>query len=377
MALIEFPNKRGVLFIALYGIPYGSFPNTQSNVINAVGESIAFIGRLYLESGPGTSKVFSSAGAKIYARAASVTFANGSTNFRAGIQDVSLTTGLEDGTYDVQGNFTGGGGGVANGMNEWAMGSGTKTITHGDLIAVVLELTARGGADSIGIVTPAVGVTGNLIFPYCTTDTGGGPVKIKTLPQVITESDDGTLGWFGSESWAGGALQIASFNVDSTPDEYALVFEIPYKIEINALNGIITIGASAAAELILYSDPLGTPVAERVITIDPDVVAGTSFGLFEEQITAYELQASTKYAIALRPTTTNNVAITGPTFGSGNGHLRRVTIWGTNASLYTRTGNTGAFGSEDTENIPALGFMANKIDNGAGGGGGLNLYAIE
>lgn len=74
MALVTLGNRRGVLITPMIGLPVGGTVAGVQNTINAVGESVAFIGRLQLETGPGTSKVFSSAGSKIYGRTASTIF---------------------------------------------------------------------------------------------------------------------------------------------------------------------------------------------------------------------------------------------------------------------------------------------------------------
>jgi hypothetical protein len=120
-------------------------------------------------------------------------------------------------------------------------------------------------------------------------------------------------------------------------------------------------------EAILYSDPLGTPVAERTITVDADFL-GLGFAYEEEFSSLYTLLANTPYAIALRPTTTNTLAYTQLNFGSGNAILRTPLLFGTTCYKATRTDQTGAFGSADTTIIPLFGVRVVGFDDAVGGG---------
>ena len=70
-------------------------------------------------------------------------FSNGSTNLRIGLQDVTPATGFEDGTFDVYADLVGGTDTIAEDVIlATPMESGTKTVTHGDLLAIAIEMTA-------------------------------------------------------------------------------------------------------------------------------------------------------------------------------------------------------------------------------------------
>lgn len=361
MASQSLYNLQGMLLTPAPNNPE-FLATVSNNTIDAAGESVSFIGHMLLSSGPGTTKTISSSNGKIHWRpGASPTFANGSTNLRIGIQDVGAT-GLEDGTFDVQADLVGGTDTItASVINSTAMESGTKDIAHGDLVAVSFEFTARAGSDSI-IVT-RTGTSG--IMPYCTEDTGSGPVKRAALPLVTVEFNDGTLGWFSNDSTVWNHGVSTAFGSSSTPDEYALVFRLPFPATAIGLYARMSaVAATDDFEAILYSDPLGTPVAQRTITQDADLTGlGQSY---ERSITAYSLLAATDYAVAIRPTTANTLSLTQIDYGSA-GHLRGATTLGTNWYLGTRTNQTGAF-TPNTNILPLLGVRLLAFDDGAGGG---------
>lgn len=366
MTLQSFPNSWGTIIMPSAGFP-GDYATTSNTTINAAGESLTFIGRCFLTTGPGTSKVISSAGGKIYFKTGTVTLADAGTTLRVGIQDVAAT-GLEDGTFDVYGDYTSAGAPTANAINSKAMSSGTKTINHGDLIAISIELTTWITPDSIVLERGPATPTSSM--PYVTQDTTGTPVRNNQLPICTIEFDDGTMGWLGLNSFAHIAGPSSAFHLDSTPDEHALVFQIPFKVSCSG--AILSLSALAVTddfEIILYSDPLGTPVASRTVVVDADLL-GTTSGLFEViWATPITLEANTNYAIGLRPTTTNSITYERLSFGAGNGNLRKPTMLGTNWSLYTRSGNTGAFGGQDLTVLPQFGIIISQFSDDAGAGG--------
>lgn len=280
-------------------------------------------------------------------------------------QDVGAS-GLEDGTYDVRGDLVGGTDTIsASSVKGCTMSTGTKTVAWGDLIAIVCEFTARGGSDSV----PIARGSGVGYFPYITADTGSGPAIVSAAPFIQFKADDGTQGWLMNSTVAAQAAP-SSFASDSTPDEHAMIFRVPFKAQATGINmSVLSAGAADDFEAILYSDPLGTPVAERTISVDASFSGGGSIfdGAFS---TAYTLSINTDYAIALRPTTVNGLTYCRLDFGSGNSALRASTMLGTNWYLATRSNQTGAFGSADTTIIPMFGVWLSQLSDDVSSGGG-------
>jgi hypothetical protein len=366
MALQSLFNKSGLV---VFPIPFGPHyrNGVSSSSISAAGHYVAYVGQAYLSSGPGTSKVFSSSGAKVHWRSNSATFANAGTTLRVGIQDVTAA-GIPDGTFDVYADVVGGASLNTLSPNATSLTTGTKTIAHGDIIAVVVGFTARAGSDSIPVVY-SDNNSSSAGFPYCAVNSGAGFGITERTPVVTIESDDGTIGWLGMDSWAF-SVDGLSVNSGSTPDEYALVFQVPFKGKITSLLGFFGVsGTSADYELSLYSDPTGTPTVMSTFTGDASYSAqgGTSQRIIEGQIAAQTINPLTDYAIALRPTTANNNFI--PYLNFGTSAARGATMLGTNWALGTRSNQTGAF-SITSSSIPLLGARFSEFDDGVGGGGG-------
>lgn len=370
MALQTIGNNLGIYISSL------SFHNTgniNAATMNAAGESFTAIGRIHLEGGTG-SKTISSAGGKIHWRSSTITFSNAGTNLRIGIQDIAAT-GLEDGTFDVYADLVGGTDTITGStVQSTAMETGTKTIGHGDIIGIAFETTTRGGTDSVTVAYPVgTAAPANPLFPYITLDTGAGPTRNPGANMLLIEFDDGTFGWL---EYYGGAVLPGSqtnqaFNSGSTPDEYAAVFQVPFKTSINKV--ALSIGSVASTdtfEVILYSDPEGTPVAERTTTVDPHYVGNTTQTdtFWVALSSGYTLSPNTWYAVALRPTSANSINFGYYNLGSGHTLWKKSTSFGTNIKMSSRTNQTGAFSEVQNYYLPILYLSLNQLDDGVSTG---------
>lgn len=373
MTLVSIPNKIGALFWPMPFISIGLAGNATT--IDAVGESASLIGRIHLEGGSGSSKTISSAGGKIYWRSTAAVWADAATNLRIGIQDVGAT-GVEDGTYDVQADLQPGAPAalVTDGFNETAMASGSKTIADGDVVAVVIEMTARGATDSVTVGRYSGAATN---FPYSTIDISGTPVRSSAIIPITIEFDDGSIGWIDAAYITPGNTTdmtgvAVAFNSGSTPDERGLIFQVPFACSIRKVRALVgSIGSSDDFEMVLYSDPLGTPVAERTIAANADQTGSiTTVSDYELAFaTPFTLAANTKYAITIRPTSANSITVQEYRFTTGYQKLMRPTQLGANWYLGYRSDQTGAF-TEETYTLPIIGFFLDKFDDGAGGASG-------
>ena len=231
----------GLLFPRMDILPDG----VAGGIIDAATEKFAMIGRLYIDGRPGGTKTLSTG--NIQFRTGAVTFSNGSTAVDVGIQDVATGAGpiaQPDGTFDVKRTCTGGGGLItANAWQTVTMNSGTKWMAHNDLIAVVFDMTARGGADTVNISCANT--------PYQGTMTGGQvPVTnafvasawqttnaqaASRLPNVVISFDDGTLGWIDFTIPVSVANNPETFQDSTNPDERGLIFQIPWGCYIDGL----------------------------------------------------------------------------------------------------------------------------------------------
>lgn len=372
MALQPVANGMGIPMDYCNIYSTGTIAN---NTINATGESVTQIGRIYLEGGSG-SKTISNGRGKITFRTGTITFADAGTNFRIGIQDVA-STGIETGTFDVYVDLVGGGGGIiSNTWHEIAMASGTKTINHGDLIAISFEMTTRGGTDSVIITSFVNGYLGvNQLFPYKTVDAGSGPVRNATSPIIACiVFDDGTLGWIEPQPVFPNMniITTTSLSSSTTPDEYAAVFQVPFKCSIRA--AYMYVGSVANAddfEIILYSDAEGTPTVEQAVSVSADIIGSASTNApYWVNFTSEILLPGIIYAIALRPTTTNAITLgyhdLTSTFGD---KYKKMLPFGSLLKMSSRTNQTGAFSEVQSYYLPAFGILIDALDDGVSAGG--------
>jgi uncharacterized repeat protein (TIGR02059 family) len=334
---------------------------TTAYTMDAATEKVAFIGTVYIDGRPAGAKTLSTAGSvgKIHFLPGPATFADttGSpTTIRVGIQDLDDTAGgsgagvgaAVDGSFDVYGDLVAGTHTITT--STWktvSMTSGTKDITHGQKVAIVFDMTVRGGGNTDSVQVSGVSIqVANAGWPQVQHYTASW-ARQSSLPICIIEFDDGTLGTI-----AGGlpvsAISGYTYSSSSTPDEYGVLFQLPFESTATSLWMIAKPTTNAAnGELILYSDPLGTPVAEATISLDANNFQLTDGVRFGEWVlpTAKTLAANTDYAVAFRPTTTTNVTLTYFTLPDAT---YRKFLAGTNVSRAHRTDNAGAFTSTTT-----------------------------
>jgi len=330
-----------------------SYPSTGNNANNdatldATGETEFFVGYCCLQDPNGGNKTISAAGSgKIVWLTDAITFANAGTTFDVGIQDVSTTAtpSQGDGTFDVKASFTGGGGGITgSALQTSTMTTGTKTIAHGDLIAIGFAMTVKAGADSV-TVTQIIGNTG-VHLPCVVNNTSGSYGQVSSrLPNGYIVFDDGSLGWIFGSSCTVTSPTITTFNSGTaTADEYGNLISVPHTFTAYGIVVAVTPTSNTCDfELILYSDPLGTPVAERTITVDASALGSANYGRVNALFSSpFNMKANTPYGVTVRPTTANNLSIYSiDTNSEAGGGV--IAVPNARAYAIRRLDNTGAF----------------------------------
>lgn len=352
---MRYVNRRGV-WIGPEILPWGSLGGS-TYTMDAAGESIATIGRVVLENGPVSTKVISAAGGGSiwWFNPSTNTFANAGTNLRVGLQDVSA--GLEDGTFDVYDDLVGGTDTLTSGSpKQITMSSGTKTLTHGQEIAFCIEMTARGGADSV----VAQGWGSNQLYPYRTADTGSGPAKASnSIVGLLIVFDDGSLGWIhGIVTYK--PHSVATYNNGSTPDEYGL-YIVPDNTLITEHIGLYlsAIATTDTFDVCIYSDPLGSPLLEDSFTVDPVKLGDNiNHGIVNAPFDEFRFKADTPYLISALPTSVNSIGLSRLEFAAA-GH-RITSLIGTSWQQGTRSNGSGAFSLTNTL-VPIIGIFAKEI----------------
>lgn len=326
---------------------------TLGTTLNTATDKECYVGHLYWQD-RAPSKTVSSAGGQIKFLASSATFASGSTTIDVGIQDVDATNGpvvRGDGTFDVKKTLTGGvdtitGGGAWNTIN---MATGSKVIAHSALVAVVVDMTARGGTDALvinGVQGPNTSALNNrpTITRFKTSAWG----NVGNIPNVIIVADDGTIGILdGTLPFS--TANSETFSDSSNPDERGLMFRVPWACKADALCGVI-FGAGAAADITMaiYSDPTGTPAVvsgSSISVLGENFERNSSAAWFQAMLASeVELRANTDYCLALRGTGATNLGVGAVQLPDTN--LRNFIPGGTTLKKVTRNNGSGAFSAE-------------------------------
>jgi len=346
-----------------------------SSTVDAAAEKIAFIGHVFWEGSPSAAKTMDST-SKVHWRSGTVTFANASTNLRVGLQDVSTSAGppaRPDGTFDVYKDLVPGTDTI--GGNSWIVTtlntSGSKSVTHGDLIAIVFDMTARAGSDSVaipyGLGAGSAGQDRQNV-PTVVSQVGGtwSVNTTAAVPNVMIEASDGTLGvLYGSYFLTTGSAY--SFSSSSSPDEYGLIFQVPFRCKVGGLRAIIgSTAATADFSFKLYSDPLGTPTLITSKACLGEQFAGfTDDRYWQDMLTAEPiLEPNTDYCLSVEATAAGSLDL-------GYISLLDAAHARINGVRYcrrgSRTNGTGAFSETDTQ-IPFVFPILSQIDDGTGPG---------
>ena len=338
----------------------GSLTNTNATM-DAATEKVAHLGRLHIDGIPAGTKTLSTGTIKW--ACTSATFANGATTIDIGLQGVATGAGpiaQPDGTFTVKKTETGGSG-IATGSVTTTMNSGTVSLSHGDLVAVVWDMTARGGADSVlvGCTSPSFDNAGTVGFPTTNAYVAGAwqtgtALGSNKIPNVLITFDDGTLGWisgsFPSVNYAASTTTV--FKSADTPNEYGMLFQVPWDCEVDAIvGGIRVTDANSDYTLKLYSDPTGTPT---LLTGGSVTCLGETFGTatLTGRVTApfasrIALSKGTNYGVTVLATGSSNTGVlTSAIYTTG----ARVAYDNANMAKITRSGSSGAFTAES----PAL-----------------------
>ncbi len=329
---------------------YSSSSVGTASTLNATGETTQIVGSVFLENPLGGSKTISAAGGgKIVWFTGTVTFANAGTTFVVSIQDVSTASspGQGDGVNDVSVTYTGGGGGVTGtAVQQSVMASGSKTIANGDLIAIVLSMTARGGVDSIAVQHAPTGteVNANILGGSIVENTTGVYANTSAYPMAYIVFDDGSVGYMYGFAMQAAINTVTINSGTGTADEYGNLIKLPYTFYALGIEVMVSLaGNSSDFELLLYSDPLGTPTVQRTLTADATMASATAttrfVGLYFS--TPYMMSANTPVAITCRPTTVNNLSI----YAFDGDGVKSDKIHPPNNYVYAvrRLDNTGAF----------------------------------
>lgn len=206
-------------------------------------------------------------------------------------------------------------------------------------------MTARGGADTIniGCLNNPGGAAGGR--PTVTSFLSAAYATNGSLPLFVVVASDGKLGFiFGCT--VVNTITGTAFNSGSSPNERGNVMVMPFAGKVHGIiYSCAVAGATSDFDLVLYSDPLGTPTAQKTVSIDANAVPATAhtFGavLFSSP---YTFTTGQTLAAIYKPTTVNSITPSFMTLNNAS-HMKALTL-GTNGYAVNRS--SGAFGVQNS-----------------------------
>jgi hypothetical protein len=345
-------------------------------VLDATKEAFIMIGRVKTEDGA-SHTIDTTGSSSLGWLSGTLTFANAGTTVKVGLAAVTTAAGPPGRaanasdviTFDVSKTLTGGGGGItASAWQEHVPDTGTKTIADGDLVAFAVQMTAAAGADVVrpGANTNITQALGNM--PYVTEYTGGSYGTANAfIPNGVITFSDGTFGFFAGAYVYLTGQSTQTWNSGSATKEYGNFFQFPFPVNIYGL--IHGAGLAGATDLILYTDPLGTPAAQKTVSVDLHTVGSATVNRPSYTVFAspYSLAASTPCAAIAKPTSATNITMNYKTYNIA-GH-QKSEPFGANGYAINRA--SGAFAAQNSnKDRYAIGLLVGAWDNATGGAGG-------
>lgn len=352
-----------------------ALPTATNTILDAASESAQCIGQIFWTDG-GSHTVDTSGSSSLGWRTSTSTFANAGSTLKVGLAAVLATAGpparaanaADVITFSVSKTLTGGGGGVASATwNEHVPDAGTLTLAHGDLTAFCVQMTARAGADSVPMQNGA-NVVSNA-RPGVTSFTGGSYAAASAVPNVVITASDGTKGFIFGGCVFQTPTTTQTWNSGSATKEYGNFLQMPVPAKIYGI--LVSCDFAADADVVLYSDPLGTPVAEKTVAVDANTVAASavvSYGaiLFPSP---YSSTANQPLAAIIKPGG-SNVGLPYTTLNA-SAHQAAYAL-GTNGYAINRA--SGAFAAQNSSKDRfAIGLLVGAFDAGGSSGRAIQV----
>ncbi len=242
--------------------------------------------------------------------------------------------------------------------------AGTKTIAHGQLICFGVQLINRASADTLQL--RCMNIIGGPAWGL-TLQSGGGTTWATNggSPSLVITYSDGTRGYFVGGCVFSSLPTTQTWNNTSGTKEYGNVFQVPVPSRIYGVGGCWQ--CTADMDIILYSDPFGTPVAEKTYSLVGKQLAGSSgFGQTSQLLfaTPFDAAANTNYAVIVKPTSATNVLMNYKSFDVAAHQITE--IFGTTSYAINR--NTGAFAAQNSQKDRfTIGPIVSAFSDGSGG----------
>lgn len=298
--------------------------------------------------------------------------ATGTINFIA-FRTVAVTTSdtLKVGLYTVDangdptatayGSMVAGTQGSLSANTAYAVELGTgATATKGDMVAIVIEFDSYVA----GNLQVAIGFEARWNLPYASLYSAAawGKLAYPAMAAIGYGTPTPVYPWTGM-SVPFSARTALNFNSGSTPNEYALRFNVPFPLRVTGMWWQGFANAGADYDAILYSGT--TPITGMTQRVDGDAVAGTQAYLnFVQFDSTAELAKDTEYRLSVKPADATGIRLQRSTYLSS----ALLGAMGGSAGFYESTRAGGAW-SDATDTQPTMGLIIDQLDDGVGAGG--------
>lgn len=349
-------------------------PNAQNVTMDAAKEACINIGHIVTEDGADHT-LDTTGSSSIGWKTGATTFGNAGTSFKVGVGTVDATTGpatrathVSDViTHSVSKTLTGGGGGItANAWQTHVPDAGSMLMANGDLVAISMQMVTRGGAvDSVIAEASSTGSANhNFQRPAVTAYTTSYSAQMG-VPNCLITFRDGALGWLLGSSLHLTASTALTWSSASSPAEYGNYILRPYPMRVYGIVSLINF--TADCDLVLYTNPLGTPAAAKTISVDANQtqVVGARWGYFLFP-TPYDAAANQPLAVTVKPGA-SSVSANYKSFQAAS-HAK-TEVGGTNIYEVSRASGGGAFAAVNANKDKlGIGLLVGAFDAGTGGG---------
>lgn len=331
---------------------------------DAANEACHMYGQIVTDDGA-SHTIDTTGSSSLQWRAGPVTFANAGTTFKVGLAAMDTATGpagratnvADVITFSVSKSMAGGGGGVtANAWQTHVPDAGTLTVANGNFIAFCTQMTALGGVD---LINTSVHTTGSAPGrPATTSFTGGSYASAGGAPNCIISFSDGHLGWFaGAPVFS--TVTAQTWNSGSGTKEYGNYLQFPFPLKIYGIYSIFALGGDC--DFIVYSDPLGTPVAEKTVSADANATAAATVRYHYHFFSSpYQTTPNQPLAVIAKPGATNVTM----TYRTMNASAHQVADHcGTNGYAVNRASGAFAAQNSNKDRFP-IGLLVGAFSDG-------------
>lgn len=370
MALVS-PGGMPIIALGTHQI-YLQNPSVAAatnTTMDAANEAAIMIGQMWTSDG-GSHTLDTTGSSKMSWRAGTSTFANAGTTVKVGMAAVAAVTRPVRAanvanviTFDVSRTLTGGGGEITSGgYHNHVPDAGTKTIANGDLVAFCVQMTARAGVDSV-LVSHTIHGSG-FQRPASTSYVGGTYAQANGVPNAIITFSDGARGYFYGGYACSLFGQTQLIGTGTAQVEYGNFIQSPVPLRVYGIMAVIDFDANA--DVVLYSNPLVSPVAERSVSVvaTETTVNGNRWGQFFFS-TPFDMAANQPYAIIGKPTTATQITMVFTTFDSAT--HQEADHFGTNCYAISRPSGGGAFSAVNSgKDRFGMALLVSAFESGIG-----------